>query len=84
MIPFPGWLTDLGRRAIADAYRDPAAGAAYRPDIALVNHYDGAAKMDLHQHRDERSAEPVVSVSVGEPPARSANCHPFGQPIRLP
>ena len=26
---FPDWLADLGRRAVADAYRDPRAGARY-------------------------------------------------------
>ncbi len=66
VIPFPDWLADLGRRAVADAYRDPAASAAYRPDIALVNHYDATARMGLHQDRDERSGEPVVSVSLGD------------------
>jgi alkylated DNA repair protein (DNA oxidative demethylase) len=66
VLPFPTWLADLGRRAVADAYRDPAAGAAYGPDIALVNYYDEQAKMGLHQDRDERSRDPVVSLSLGD------------------
>jgi len=33
--PFPDWLADLGRRAVAEAYADPQAGHRYRPDIAL-------------------------------------------------
>lgn len=37
--PFPGWLADLGRAALADAYQDPERAAAYRPDVALINHY---------------------------------------------
>ncbi|MDT7727232.1 MAG: oxidative demethylase [Actinomycetota bacterium] len=61
--PFPQWLADLGRRAVADAYGDPAPG--YRPDVALVNFYDETAKMGMHQDREERSLEPVVSLSLG-------------------
>jgi alkylated DNA repair protein (DNA oxidative demethylase) len=64
--PFPRWLVDLGCRAVADAYRDVAAGAAYRPDIALINHYDAIARMGLHRDRDERCDEPVVSLSLGD------------------
>jgi alkylated DNA repair protein (DNA oxidative demethylase) len=64
--PFPGWLADLGRAAVADAYDDPAAGAAYRPDAALINFYDEHAKMGMHQDKDEVSHAPVVSLSVGE------------------
>jgi alkylated DNA repair protein (DNA oxidative demethylase) len=66
VLEFPGWLAELGRRAVAEAYRDPAAGAAYRPDIALVNFYDERAKLGLHQDKDERSLDPVVSLSLGE------------------
>lgn len=63
---FPDWLAELGRRAVADAYRDPAAGAAYTPDTALVNFYDGDAAMGMHQDKDEKSAAPVVSLSLGD------------------
>ena len=84
--PFPGWLADLGRRALADAYADPGTGtgtggnidanananyahrgqaAAYVPDVALINYYDGAARMGMHADKDERSAAPVVSLSLG-------------------
>lgn len=62
--PFPDWLADLGKRAVAEAYAEPAA--EYRPDIALINFYDDAAKMGLHQDKDERSLEPVVSLSLGD------------------
>lgn len=62
----PGWLGDLGRRALADAYGDPAAAAAYAPDTALVNFYDDRATMGMHQDKDERSNAPVVSLSVGD------------------
>jgi DNA oxidative demethylase len=61
--PFPDWLADLGRRALADAYGD---AGGYRPDIALVNFYDGAARMGQHQDKDERSDAPVVSLSLGD------------------
>jgi len=64
VLPFPTWLGDLGRRALADAYREPAD--SYEPDIALVNFYDAAAKMGLHQDKDERCLEPVVSLSLGD------------------
>jgi alkylated DNA repair protein (DNA oxidative demethylase) len=63
--PFPQWLADLGRRAVADAY-DEEAGRSYQPDVALVNYYDNDAKMGLHQDKDERSLAPVVSLSLGE------------------
>ncbi|MGO1696280.1 MAG: alpha-ketoglutarate-dependent dioxygenase AlkB, partial [Arthrobacter sp.] len=32
----------------------------------LVNHYDDAAHMGMHQDRDERSRAPVVSLSIGD------------------
>jgi DNA oxidative demethylase len=69
--PFPEWLADLGRRAVADAYDDdPAAydpdpAAVYRPDIALINYYDDQARMGMHVDKDERSMAPVVSLSLG-------------------
>ena len=64
--PFPAWLADLGRRAVADAYADPAAAARYRPDIALINFYDRQARMGMHADKDERSLAPVVSLSLGD------------------
>jgi alkylated DNA repair protein (DNA oxidative demethylase) len=37
------------------------------PEACLVNYYAGAAKMGLHQDRDEQDfAAPVVSVSLGD------------------
>jgi DNA oxidative demethylase len=65
--PFPGWLADLGRRAVADAYAGTAGdqAASYAPDVALINYYDGAARMGMHADKDERSAAPVVSLSLG-------------------
>jgi alkylated DNA repair protein (DNA oxidative demethylase) len=63
--PFPRWLAELGRRAVADAYRDAGAAAAYHPDVALVNYYDTGARMGMHADREERSPAPVVSLSLG-------------------
>lgn len=88
--PFPDWLADLGRRALADAYAGPAsadqtyanpaytdpahggqvcadqaAPSAYQPDVALINFYDGHARMGMHADKDERSEAPVVSLSLG-------------------
>lgn len=63
---FPECLVELGRRAIEDAYGDPAAGARFRPDVALINWYGDGARMGMHVDRDERSTAPVVSISLGE------------------
>ncbi|MFV0137522.1 alpha-ketoglutarate-dependent dioxygenase AlkB family protein [Streptomyces sp. HMX87] len=63
--PFPAWLGDLGRRAVADALgAEAATGAAY--DIALINFYDAGARMGMHRDSDERSDAPVVSLSLGD------------------
>ncbi|MFC4497094.1 alpha-ketoglutarate-dependent dioxygenase AlkB family protein [Streptomyces ovatisporus] len=68
----PDWLAELGRRAVADTARhdsaqgDRWAAEDYDPDTALVNFYDGRAKMGMHQDKDERSGAPVVSLSIGD------------------
>ncbi len=61
---FPSWLVTLGRSAVADAYGNPADD--YSPDAALINFYDSAAKMGMHQDKDEKSPAPVVSLSLGD------------------
>lgn len=63
--PFPDWLAQLGREAVLAAYGDTERAAAYRPDTALINFYDDGARMGMHQDKDEHSAEPVVSLSIG-------------------
>ena len=63
---FPDWMVELGRRALVAAYQDPNAGDDYTPDTALINFYDGEAKLGMHQDKDERSAAPVVSLSIGD------------------
>ncbi|MEG9249567.1 alpha-ketoglutarate-dependent dioxygenase AlkB [Arthrobacter sp. Soc17.1.1.1] len=62
--PFPDVLRSLGRDAVTAAC-GPEAGADYEPDAALVNYYDDAARMGMHQDREERTDAPVVSLSLG-------------------
>ncbi|RJT83436.1 alpha-ketoglutarate-dependent dioxygenase AlkB [Arthrobacter cheniae] len=62
--PFPDVLGDLGREAVEAAY-GPDEGSRYEPDAALINYYDDAAKMGMHQDREERVNAPVVSLSLG-------------------
>ena len=64
VLPFPDWMVRVGRLAVAEAYGRDAA--EYTPDTALVNYYDDAARMGMHQDKDEVSLEPVVSLSIGE------------------
>jgi alkylated DNA repair protein (DNA oxidative demethylase) len=62
----PDWLRALGKRAVAEAYEDPAAGEAFDPDAALVNFYGPDAHMGQHQDREElQVGAPVVSLSIG-------------------
>ena len=42
------------------------SGVDYRPDVALVNWYGPGARMGMHADREEQSAAPVVSLSVGD------------------
>lgn len=64
--PMPDWLAELGRRAVAETFDDPELTRRYSPDAALVNFYDATARMGMHQDRDERSDDPVVSLSIGD------------------
>ncbi len=66
VLDFPDWMVRLGRRALVEAAGDPRAGDDYLPDTALVNFYDAAARMGMHQDKDERSRAPVVSLSIGD------------------
>ncbi len=61
--PFPAWLGELGRRA-AVAALGPQQPYAY--DIALINFYDGDARMGMHRDSDEKTDAPVVSLSLGD------------------
>ncbi|MEI5100847.1 alpha-ketoglutarate-dependent dioxygenase AlkB [Streptomyces sp. PmtG] len=75
--PMPGWLAELGRAAVRDAYGDGAGPGDGEPgggtdagadayDIALVNHYGADARMGMHRDSDEKSLAPVVSLSLGD------------------
>ena len=69
--PFPRWLAELGQRALAAAQAQGALtgrelAETYEPDVALINFYDGSARMGMHADKDERSAAPVVSLSLGD------------------
>jgi alkylated DNA repair protein (DNA oxidative demethylase) len=88
VLPMPGWLVALGRAAVS-AVGDPGAqqrwledtAATYEPDTALVNFYDSAARLGMHQDKDEISREPVVSLSVGDRCIfRFGNPHTRGRP----
>jgi alkylated DNA repair protein (DNA oxidative demethylase) len=51
---------------LLDLWRDNS-GYPHPPEACLVNYYDEAARMGLHQDRDEQDlAAPVVSVSLGD------------------
>ncbi len=63
VLPFPGWLGDIGRAAVAAAY---GPEVEYLPDAALVNFYDGEARLGMHQDKDETVDDPVVSLSIGD------------------
>lgn len=48
-----------------------AAGAAFDPDLCILNYYDADGRMGLHQDKDESDASiarglPVVSISLGD------------------
>ncbi|MFE4694018.1 alpha-ketoglutarate-dependent dioxygenase AlkB family protein [Streptomyces sp. NPDC056749] len=63
---FPDWMVRLGRRAVLAAYGDETSAQEYTPDTALINFYDGRARMGMHQDKEERSSAPVVSLSIGD------------------
>lgn len=61
---FPEWLGELTHRALTAAYGRTTQTDPY--DTALINFYDGPAKMGMHQDKDEKSDAPVVSLSIGD------------------
>lgn len=75
---FPPSLGELGRGAVTDAAgidsnvlaprdeRPHGVTSAFEPDVALINWYGPGAHMAMHADREERSAAPVVSVSLGD------------------
>ena len=51
---------------VLDAWRE-LAGYAHQPEACLINVYGPAARMGLHQDRDEQDfSAPVVSLSLGD------------------
>ena len=63
--PLPPPFAALARTAAHDA------GFEMRPDLCIVNYYTDAAKMGVHQDKDERpetiaAGVPIVSVSLGD------------------
>ncbi len=46
---------------------DTLTGYPAPPEACLINHYDAAARMGLHQDRDEAALDaPVLSISLGD------------------
>jgi alkylated DNA repair protein (DNA oxidative demethylase) len=83
VLDFPDWMVRLGRKAVVEASGDPRAGDGYTPDTALVNFYDHDARMGLHQDKDERARDPVVSLSIGDTcQFRFGNTHNRGRPYQ--
>jgi alkylated DNA repair protein (DNA oxidative demethylase) len=64
--PMPAWLIEMGQQVLADAHGTKDE-SRYVPDAALINFYDEHARLGMHQDKDERSPEPVVSLSIGQP-----------------
>jgi len=59
----PGCFCDLASDAATEAGYD-----GFEPDACLINRYDPAARLTLHQDQDERDLDaPIVSVSLGVP-----------------
>jgi alkylated DNA repair protein (DNA oxidative demethylase) len=55
-------------RALAEAAADEGGFASFSPDACLINRYAPAARMSLHQDRNENDfGAPIVSVSLGLP-----------------
>ena len=63
--PIPPRFAEIARAAAAEA------GFAMQPDTCIMNYYGAAAKMGVHQDKDERpetiaAGIPIVSVSLGD------------------
>ena len=75
VLDFPEWLAELGPAGARRRHGNPRAGGSYTPDTALVNYYDGAAKMGMHQDKDERPTAPWCR-SASATPAGSGSATP--------
>jgi alkylated DNA repair protein (DNA oxidative demethylase) len=63
--PLPSRFEEIARAAAHDA------GFEMAPDLCIMNYYTDAAKMGVHQDKDERpetiaAGVPIVSVSLGD------------------
>ena len=63
--PIPRRFVEIARAAARDA------GFEMQPDLCIMNYYTDAAKMGVHQDKDERAETiaagiPIVSVSLGD------------------
>jgi alkylated DNA repair protein (DNA oxidative demethylase) len=63
--PLPARFAEIARTAAQDA------GFEMQPDLCIMNYYTEAAKMGVHQDKDERpetiaAGIPIVSVSLGD------------------
>ena len=63
--PIPSQLAEIARLAAADA------GFTMQPDLCILNFYSEAARMGVHQDKDERpetiaAGIPIVSLSLGD------------------
>lgn len=61
----------VGGASCGEAAAGATAGGGSAPvgeayDIALINFYDGDARMGMHRDADETSGAPVVSLSLGD------------------
>ncbi|MFJ9944675.1 alpha-ketoglutarate-dependent dioxygenase AlkB family protein [Streptomyces erythrochromogenes] len=81
--PMPDLLAELAREAVAAAYGAPPDPGAAAYDIALINFYDGDARMGMHRDAEEKSPAPVVSLSLGDSCLfRFGNADSRGRPYR--
>ena len=63
--PLPDDFRDMARAIAAEA------GMTFEPDVCILNYYDAAGRMGLHQDKDESPESiarglPVVSLSIGD------------------
>lgn len=64
--PVTGELWPPMPQTVLDLW-EALAGHPHPPEACLINYYGGAAKMGLHQDKDEEDFDaPVLSVSLGD------------------
>ena len=63
--PLPDDMIALARRAVDDVALFGDA-RAFEPDAAIVNFYEPAARLGLHQDGEEPSDAPVITISLGD------------------